>query len=90
MDRAAKRFLNGLRKRLMAIITLGHLREHSAWNDLAALAQSTHPIVSLSAARALVDIDPKAALALITPWIGARADWSHPGSRRCCHRRVRI
>jgi FOG: HEAT repeat len=80
MDRAAKRFLKakGLRKRLMAIITLGHLREQSAWNDLAALAQSTHPIVSLSAARALVDIDPKAALALITPWIGARADWSPP------------
>lgn len=80
MDRAAKRFLKakGLRKRLMAIITLGHLREQSAWDDLAALAQSTHPIVSLSAARALVDIDPKAALALITPWIGARADWSPP------------
>jgi hypothetical protein len=80
MDRAAKRFLKtkGLRKRLMAIITLGHLREQSAWNDLVELAQSTHPIVSLSAARALVDIDPKAALALITPWIGARADWSPP------------
>jgi hypothetical protein len=80
MDRAAKRFLkaNGLRKRLMAIITLGHLKERSAWGDLAALAQSAHPIVSLSAARALMDIDPKAALALITPWIGARADWSPP------------
>ncbi|HKN88029.1 MAG TPA: HEAT repeat domain-containing protein, partial [Nitrospiraceae bacterium] len=44
----------------------------------AALAQSPHPVVSLSAARALMDIDPKAALTLITPWIGARADWSPP------------
>jgi len=80
MDRVAKRFLKakGLRKRLMAIITLGHLREQTAWDDLAALAQSAHPIVSLSAARALVDIDPKAALAVITPWIGARSDWSPP------------
>src|ERR1043165_8815438 len=59
-DRAAKRLLKakGLRKRLMAIITLGHLREQSAWDDLAELAQSPHPVVSLSAARALVDIDP--------------------------------
>jgi len=80
MDRAAKRLLKakGLRKRLMAIITLGHLREQSAWDDLAELAQSPHPVVSLSAARALVDIDPKAALTLIAPWIGARADWSPP------------
>ncbi|MEP6887577.1 MAG: HEAT repeat domain-containing protein [Nitrospirales bacterium] len=80
MDRAALKLLkaNGLRKRLMAIITVGHLGEQSAWNDLVALAQSPHPIVSLSAARALVDINPKAALPLITPWIGARADWSPP------------
>lgn len=80
MDRAAKQFLKakGLRKRLMAIVTLGHLREQSAWKDLVALAQSPHPVVSLSAARALVDIEPKAALALITPWIAARADWSPP------------
>jgi len=80
MDWAAKRLLKakGLRKRLMAIITLGHLREQSAWDDLAALAQSPHPVVSLSAARALLDIDPKAALTLIVPWIGARADWSPP------------
>jgi HEAT repeat protein len=57
MDRAAMKLLKAksLRKRLMAIITLGHLGEQSAWNDLLALAQSPHPIVSLSAARALVD-----------------------------------
>lgn len=80
MDRAAMKLLKakGLRKRLMAIITLGHLGEQSAWNDLVVLAQSPHPIVSLSAARALVDINPKAALPLITPWVGARADWSPP------------
>jgi hypothetical protein len=80
MDRAAMKLLKakGLRKRLMAIITLGHLGEQSAWDDLVALAQSPHPIVSLSAARALVDIDPNAALPLITQWIGARADWSAP------------
>jgi hypothetical protein len=80
MDRAAMRLLKTKRlgKRLMAIITLGHLGERSAWNDLVTLAQSSHPIVSLSAAQALVDIDPKAALPLITPWIGARADWAPP------------
>lgn len=80
MDRAAMKLLkaNGLRKRLMAIITLGHLGEQSAWNDLVALAESPHPIVSLSAARALVDINPERALPLVTPWIGARADWSPP------------
>jgi hypothetical protein len=78
MDRAAMKLLKakGLRKRLMAIITLGHLGEHSAWNDLVVLAQSTHPIVSLSAARALLDIEPKTALPLIAPLIGLRADWS--------------
>lgn len=80
MDRAAMKLLKakGLRKRLMAIITLGHLGEQSAWNDLVVLAQSPHPIVSLSAARALVDINPNAALPLIIPSIGARADWSPP------------
>jgi HEAT repeat protein len=78
MDRAARKLLKatGLRKRLMAIITLGHLGERSAWSELATLARSPHPVVSLAAARALVDIEPKAALLVIMPWIGSRADWS--------------
>jgi hypothetical protein len=80
MDRAAMKLLKakGLRKRLMAIITLGHLGESSAWDDLVVLGQSPHPIVSLTAARALVDINAERALPLVTPWIGARADWSPP------------
>lgn len=80
MNRAALKLLKAksVSKRLMAIITVGHLGERKAWNDLLALAQSPHPIISLSAARALIHIDPQAALSLVTPWIGTRTDWSPP------------
>ena len=80
MDRAAVKLLGAksVSKRLMAIITVGHLQERTAWSDLLTLAQSAHPIVSLSAARALIHIDPQAALPLVTQWIGARTDWSPP------------
>lgn len=95
MDRIAVRLLKAksLRKQLMAIITVGHLGEQSAWDDLVTLARSSHPIVSLSAARALLNIDSNAAVPLITPWIGGRADWSpakvaallyHAGADRIC------
>lgn len=78
MDRTAAGMLKrgGVRKRLLAIATLGHLRERSVWNELQDLAASDHPVLSLAAARALIQIDAKAAMPVLSPLIGAREDWS--------------
>lgn len=65
-----------LRRRLLAIVTLGHLQERSIWNDLAAALQADNAFVSLVAAKALLHLDAKAAVPLIIPVISTRKDWS--------------
>lgn len=65
-----------LRRRLLAIVTLGHLQDRSIWNELAAMLHADNPFVSLVAAKALLHIDAKAAVPLIIPVISRRKDWS--------------
>jgi len=65
-----------IRDLLLAIITLGNMQEYSAWDDLKALLSDRHPIISLTSARALIQIDPKHAIECIVPMILKRDDWT--------------
>ena len=64
-----------LRSRLIAIVALGHLRDARAWDRLAAMTLQPGPVVSFAAARALLRIDARRALELLTPAIVQREDW---------------
>ena len=77
MDRLARTLLGrrNLRARLMAVTTLGNLRDRSVWEELKRLAADPHPLLSLSAARALLLIDASAALPTLIPLLAARAEW---------------
>jgi HEAT repeat protein len=68
-----------LRERLLAIVTLGQLRERAAWDQLLTIAQREGALLSVVAARALVMIDPTKAVPELIPLLLARADW--PASR---------
>ncbi len=74
--RAARRLRYGnLRERLTAIVTLGQLRERSVWAPLCSYSREADVSLSLAAARALVHIDPPAAVKHLIPLVLARADW---------------
>lgn len=62
-------------KRLLAILSLGQLREGNAWDGLVEDAQSADGPVSINALHALVKIDAEAAARLLTPLLLQRADW---------------
>lgn len=62
-------------KRLLAILTLGELRQRTAWDALVAQAHSTDGAVSTNALHALVKIDAGAAATLLTPLLLQREDW---------------
>lgn len=78
MDQEARRLLQHgrLREQLLAVATLGHLRDAQDWDALAGLAASENPFLSLAAARGLVMIDPARALTALIPLISHRSDWS--------------
>ncbi|WP_447977646.1 HEAT repeat domain-containing protein [Candidatus Nitrospira bockiana] len=78
MDQAARRLLmhTSIANRLIAIVTLGHLRDRSVWPQLAVLAASKNHVVSLASARAMIHIDATAAMPILTPLLASRADWS--------------
>ena len=74
--RAARRLRYGnLRERLTAIVTLGQLRERSVWAPLCSYSREPDVSVSLAAARALIHIDPAAAVKHLIPLVLSRADW---------------
>ena len=77
IDQRALRMLGkrSTRLRLAAITAAGHLREPRAWEHLEALAQRAGPITSFAAARALLRIDPRRALDVLSQSIPARGDW---------------
>jgi len=62
--------------KLLAIITLGHMQEYSAWDELTELLDDESSVISVTAARALMWIDSKHAVELIAPKIMARNDWT--------------
>jgi HEAT repeat protein len=64
-----------MRARLIAVITLGHLQEKNAWARLKNITDDPHPLLSLAAARALMQIDANAALTELLPFFTHRHDW---------------
>ncbi|NGZ97969.1 MAG: hypothetical protein CV089_17910 [Nitrospira sp. WS110] len=77
-DRLAKDLLNArlLRRRLLAVVTLGRLRDRSVWSQVSALLTHQNSFLAFNAAQALLLIDAQAAIPLISPLIGQRKDWS--------------
>ncbi|HEU4619728.1 MAG TPA: HEAT repeat domain-containing protein [Gammaproteobacteria bacterium] len=61
--------------RLLAIQTLGNLRDPSAWDAIAAFLSHPNTALSVTAAAALVDIDAARAVPLVMPCVRARVDW---------------
>ena len=78
MDRVVHHYLakGTLRQQLLAIVTLGHLKDRSVWDRLVALAHDTNSFRSIEAARALVRIDAPRAVPALLPLISHRVDWS--------------
>lgn len=76
LDKLALRLLHSrrLKWRLLAIRTLGNLRERDAWPGLQRELYASQPTSAL-AARALLQIDPDAALPLLVPLLCERDDW---------------
>jgi len=64
-----------VRDRILAITTLGRLRDKAMWARLVQHASSSDSTMSLAAALALVRIDSKAATPLLLPMIASRDDW---------------
>jgi HEAT repeat protein len=73
----ARRLLHSrqLSNRLLAIQTLGHLKDRESWSALENALESDDSAVSIIAAAALIDIDAERALPLIVPMIAVRRDW---------------
>lgn len=64
-----------MRTRILAVQTLGHLRETGLRDEIAALLDDENTALSITAATALVEIDPDFAVGLIIPMITTRTDW---------------
>lgn len=77
IDHVAIRYLGkrSVRKKLLAVVTLGQLREKSQWEKLCQIATSEHALLSLAATQAIARIDPKAAVPIIVPLVVHRIDW---------------
>ncbi|MNY04278.1 HEAT repeat protein [compost metagenome] len=77
-DQEARRMLkrHNMRDRLMATLTFGNLREASAWRELDAFVTGENSFLALTAMRALIQIDAKAAIPLLLSQLNRRKDWS--------------
>ncbi len=64
-----------VRKKLIAVVALGHLGDKTRWHNLRMLVADSSPMLSLAAARALLNIDAAATLAWLITVIAAREDW---------------
>jgi HEAT repeat protein len=76
-DVAARKLLKkGNRaERLLAILTLGHLRDQASWDELKCQAAEADPLASIHAARALIKIDPLLGTQWLFPLLLKRRDW---------------
>jgi len=77
IDRLARRLLRGrsVRKKLLAIVTLGQLRDRHEWLRLYEIARSEHPLLSLAATQAIARIDPAEATETVVSLVVGHADW---------------
>lgn len=64
-----------IRNRLLAIRTFGNLRHKDVWTELKTITVSDHPVLSLAAARSLIQIDPEEAVIYIIPIIVHHPAW---------------
>ncbi len=62
--------------RLVAIIALGHVQNRDSFLHVERFIDDKNPIVSLCAARALMQIDPSQAVSKFVPQIVRRSDWA--------------
>ncbi len=62
-------------ERLLATLTLGHLRDEASWDALAAQTSQSDSLASVHAARALLKINPLKGTELLLPLILSRKDW---------------
>lgn len=76
-DKTARKLLKkGHRaERLLALLTLGHLRDLASWDELAQQATQSDRLASIHAARALIYIDPLKGTELMLPLMLTRQDW---------------
>ena len=63
-------------ERLLATLTLAHLRDEKSWDVLVVQAESDDGLASIHAARALINIDPLKGIDLLLPMLLKRHDWS--------------
>ncbi|SDC05517.1 HEAT repeat-containing protein [Variovorax sp. CF079] len=79
-DELARRLLRdgNPTERLLAMLTLGHLRDSRAWAALQIVVQAKETIASLTAARAMIQIDPIAGAHHLMPSVLNRPDWEIP------------
>ena len=77
-DAAARRLLlkRNTRRRLLAMTTLGNLRDRESWGALGKFVNHRNAVVSLTAARGLMRIDPEKAIEIVMPLVAGRTDWS--------------
>jgi HEAT repeat protein len=65
--------------RLRAVIALGHVRSSESFSLVLQYLDDKSPIMSLCAARSLMQIDPTQAVSKLVPRIVRRTDWSQGG-----------
>jgi hypothetical protein len=77
LDTIAHAYLksSNVRNMLQGIVTLGHMQDYSIWDRLIDIINSEHPILSMTAAQALTDLDSKNAIPYLMPHIIKRRDW---------------
>ena len=68
-----------LSDRLLGAVVSGNLQESRAWDELIVNVSSENPIVSLTAARAVLQVDPSQGIAVVLPYCGSRSDWPLAG-----------
>ena len=74
MCRTLKR--GSIQHKLVVATALGHAHGREAWSELESLAHADSPVLSMTAARALMLIDAEAAADIVIPLILQRRDWS--------------
>lgn len=76
-QRMARRLLasGSLTRRLFAILTLGHMRDGTAWDLLEFQLRQPGRVSSLYAARALIQIDLQRGVRTVVPHLLQRDDW---------------
>lgn len=80
-DALARQLLSSrnIHDQLLAIATVGLLRDKNIWDTVHRSAQNANPVISLTAARSLLSIDPERGLAQLLPDFARRADWPIAG-----------